>query len=1588
MPVPDPTQFKADESGRITVGTGQVAHPAFATMLTALGIPSLALDGGAVRMDDDGSGNYAVVGAGALLGTAVPDASLYFEAQDDAYGYAFQLTGTLDTLSLGGLVERGIIPEHPRSAVDAVLSATFSGAKLIFDSEGETLFAGIERSDQEFELMAPLGLSLSDLGFQYARDYADEGGAEYLLNATLGIGGTTLPVHVRLPVDTSSPGTGWSVMPQTSLRLAQGMADVVEFLEGTGAGQAVGIDDWASFFPDELHALPDIFVHDVDIQVEPLTLKMQRLAFAVDTADAITLGDFSFDHAGAEVTLLLWQGSPQVSLILTGALSLNDYASLGITLSVPPNGTGAWTVDITGQVELDALADLDNLPTNTKVSEFHLPASFIDLESVDLRQFRMVYDPAAGFQSLELDLATVLTIGVSSVVALQNPTVQLRVDYPFDAAGSTRRRITGSFGGRVAIGGITFLVQADKQEAGWAFTGTLEGLMGVGAALDAIAGHFGIELPTSLRNFELTSLTIGFTTTAATGATAATGTGEAASTSATGSTGATASTGDAAATGATTSSGAASTTPTTAAASTSDFTFDCVATLPVDGKEVKAEFKLVVHEEGTGKHSVTASGTVWIGTRTFSLAFSKDNTSTLLVAAYGHEGKEALDVREELVEHVSTSLAPFIPAGLTVDFKSALFAIDRVSAATTTTDGSASSGSTSSTGTTATEGTEGTEGTAAEESAGDDEAAAAVPPAAPGTVYLFGIDIAAGLDLTAIPLIGSELPEGAQVRVDNLQIAVASGPLAQAEVAKINALLPAVVTPLPSTGLGQGINVGAGMLFGGEPQTVAVPVAAPGTTPAAAPAPATPPANVAPSDGAQWITLQKAFGPVRFNRVGVKYADGAAWFLLDAALSAAGLTLSMEGLAFGSPLDSFEPRFDLKGIGIDYASGPVEIGGAFARQTLKDAQGKEYDEYDGAAVLRTEELTLSALGSYAELEGHPSLFVYAVLDYPLGGPAFFFVTGLAAGFGYNRSLAMPALEQVSRFPLVSAAMSAAAPPKTTADVTKMLSSLTTYLTPRLDEVFLAAGVRFTSFKLVDSFVLAVVSFGDEFEVDVLGLSTLVLPTPVPGEPAVTPLAEVQMALRATFQPSQGFLGVSAQLTSASFVISRACHLTGGFAFYTWFSGEHAGDFVLSLGGYHPSFQRPSHYPAVPRLGLSWQVSRELSVQGGLYCALTPSLLMAGGEMKATYHDGSLQASFTAGMDFILSWKPYHYDFTVHVDVGVKYTYHFFGKHHINVDVSADLHCWGPDFSGKVHIDLDVISFTIPFGDDKKKSAAPIPWSTFTQSFLPAQTAVCTVAVTGGLLAGGSGDGDLGVVDPRRFRLVTDAVVPSSTAHVRTALATESGVAMGADGAPLPYTWDAGKQKFVQAAGASTRTPSKVGVGPVGLKQGVASTHSITVQREGEEGKWVDVVQDFAFTPVLKNVPWALWGNELSPGLKSPRMVENVLSGFALTPAAGPAPGATAVVDRANLRFDQEDVRGAYAWGAADPAFASSGLDDEARRDRIAATLASESAAQARATLCDALGLAPVTVDAAAAAAAADSFLVAPELYPAAQTGGA
>ncbi len=210
------------------------------------------------------------------------------------------------------------------------------------------------------------------------------------------------------------------------------------------------------------------------------------------------------------------------------------------------------------------------------------------------------------------------------------------------------------------------------------------------------------------------------------------------------------------------------------------------------------------------------------------------------------------------------------------------------------------------------------------------------------------------------------------------------------------------------------------------------------------------------------------------------------------------------------------------------------------------------------------------------------------------------------------------------------------------------------------------------------------------------------------------LAHAVLLIQASFLPEDGLIAVTAMLGGESYLLSKDCHITGGFACYIWYDKEHKGDFVITLGGYHKGYRKPEHYPAAAPLGLKWQITDELLIQGNIYFALTPANLMAGGSMQMLFTAGCVHAWCTAQMDILLQWKPFTYDFSIDVSLGVRVKLLFT---HVKLEIGCGLRLWGPEFSGIARVKLWIISFDIKFIKNNPGSTGKIDWNSFKESYL-------------------------------------------------------------------------------------------------------------------------------------------------------------------------------------------------------------------------------------------------------------------------------
>ena len=703
------------------------------------------------------------------------------------------------------------------------------------------------------------------------------------------------------------------------------------------------------------------------------------------------------------------------------------------------------------------------------------------------------------------------------------------------------------------------------------------------------------------------------------------------------------------------------------------------------------------------------------------------------------------------------------------------------------------------------------------------------------------------------------------------------------------------------------------------------------------------------ADNGAWLSVQKSFGPIHFEKVGLIYKEGEIHLTPQFTVQVSKFSLTLNGLSVSTPLTNFNPHFNIDGFALEYLSDTLTIGGAFLH-----SENTQYEEYLGMVTLGMKtkggkSLSLSAIGSYAYFtrgphKGDIALFLYLALDYPLGGPPFFFVTGLAGGFGYNHELIVPPLEKINEFPLVAQAVNgtdAINPDNGAEIIAKELESLEEYIPVSVGSGFLAIGLKFMTFKMLNSFALLTLALNEgKFELNLIGISTLVVPLDTEGT-GLDPVAVVELALQVRFAPNEGILLARAQLTPNSYVLSKKCHLTGGFALAFWFAGEHAGDFVITLGGYNPNFDVPEHYPTVPRLGLHWQLDENTSITGEEYFALCSHAVMAGGRLALKYKSGSVWANLEVGADFLICWKPYYYDIHayIHVRAGIGC---------ISGSLGVDLHIWGPDFAGKATIHLWIFSATVRFGASDSNSTEPIAWEEFHSSFLPEADKVCSVSASKGLVKQVvRGNEEIWVINPKDLELATDSFIPA-------------------------------KQAYITDKDYQISTNQNFGIRPMGVRASELQTSHrvrITQNNQSATGK-------FKYEPLTKTAATGAWGEpnftsdgdlEL-PDVNGQRFIDDTFSGFRITPAHPPRAGETHEVGVEHLRYDTVGVRDAYGWRTLERFNANTSYSDRQRRSEISNTITNN---YQRSEVLDALGFDSSQVN--VTSSVADSFVFAPEV---------
>lgn len=604
-----------------------------------------------------------------------------------------------------------------------------------------------------------------------------------------------------------------------------------------------------------------------------------------------------------------------------------------------------------------------------------------------------------------------------------------------------------------------------------------------------------------------------------------------------------------------------------------------------------------------------------------------------------------------------------------------------------------------------------------------------------------------------------------------------------------------------------------------------------------------------------WLEINKGLSVLYFSKIGVSLIESRLTFYLDASFTIAILRMDFFELYVSTSLKKLSDiHFGLGGLMVTLQNPAFSLtGGLYKSQ-------EEEMLYNGILGLKINQYSFQAIGSYGELpgSGEKTFFAYLMLGMPMGGPPFFFVNGLALGFGVNRSLKLPDLDGVRIFPLVAAAMGDDSVLKPDTPPKQALGALSKSIIPASGQYFMSAGIRFLTYGVLETFALLNVELGKRIVISLLGLANASIPPKVSG---ASPIVRAELALKVAFDPGQGEFIISAALTDRSFLFHPSCKLTGGFAIGFWFSGDYAGDFIVTLGGcHHPEFHNV-HYPVIQPLGVTWIVNSNISIKGEAYFALTPSCMMAGVSLKLLFELGALKAWLFAAADFILKWKPFFYQARVQVSVGVSYRISIFGiGKTFKIELGAGLSLWGPDFSGKVRVNWYIISFTIGFGANSPDEPKPIEWGEFADSFIPGavkdrsvkhalsaashEAQLSSLSVADGLLAQyQTADGRAAyIVDGYRASFLIEHKIPCSNLFFND-------------------------QKLWQE-------PVKFAVVPMGLKNVQMEQH-VTIKSLDHK----QAPLQLKTAPILRNVPSALWGDGGDPDAS---ILKNMPMGMAVS----------------------------------------------------------------------------------------------------------
>ena len=237
------------------------------------------------------------------------------------------------------------------------------------------------------------------------------------------------------------------------------------------------------------------------------------------------------------------------------------------------------------------------------------------------------------------------------------------------------------------------------------------------------------------------------------------------------------------------------------------------------------------------------------------------------------------------------------------------------------------------------------------------------------------------------------------------------------------------------------------------------------------------------------------------------------------------------------------------------------------------------------------------------------------------------------------------------------------------------------------QFWIAAGIQFISFGFITGRVVVAIAFGHKFSFTILGMASF----------SLEPLAYIEIGILTTVDEEKFVLRAS--LSPNSYILHPDIFsLQGDIALCAWYAPPHKGDFLFTIGGYHPEFKKPEHYPELVRVGAKASLYDFVHLTVEVFFACTPQALMAGAKAALWAEFMGIAAGCEVYVDVLITWDP----FFIRAGLGVVLWFEFFGRHEIGVHLDI----YTPEFGGTATIDLAIVSFEVDFGAKIAEPPAP------------------------------------------------------------------------------------------------------------------------------------------------------------------------------------------------------------------------------------------------------------------------------------------